>query len=225
VIINHKYKFIFIKSFKTAGTSLEIALSKFCSIKDVITNIVSEDETLRKKLKYTGPQNNTGMEEHMSASEIKSKLKSDIFENYCKFVVVRNPFDQILSAFYWHNESKKNEKKFIFLKKKSLDFDEFFERKAKHIFEDEIDRYTENGKVIIDKFIRYENLKKDLSELSDLINFPENLYDVFKNIKAKSNIRPPKDKLVKLNKNHISKIYKYADKIIKLHNYKYGEKY
>jgi hypothetical protein len=109
VIINHKYKFIFIKSFKTAGTSLEIALSKFCSGKDIITSIVSKDENLRKKLKYTGPQNNTGLDEHMSASEIKSKLKSDIFENYFKFVVVRNPFDQILSAFYWHNESKKNE--------------------------------------------------------------------------------------------------------------------
>ena len=221
MIINHKYKFIFIKSFKTAGTSLEIALSKFCSGKDVITSIVSEDEALRKKLKYTGPQNNITMEEHMSISKIKSKLKSDIFEKYFKFVVVRNPFDQILSAYYWHNESKKNEKKFIFLKKKKLDFHEFFERKAKHIFQDEIDRYTENGKILIDKFISYENLKKDLSELSNLINLPENLYDVFKNIKAKSNIRPPQDKLVKLNKNQISKIYKYADKIIKLHKYKY----
>ena len=221
MIINHKYKFIFIKSFKTAGTSLEIALSKFCSGKDIITNIVSEDENLRKKLKYTSPQNNTGMEEHMSASEIKNKVKSDIFEKYFKFVVVRNPFDQILSAFYWHNESKKNEKKFVFLKKKPLRFDEFFERKAKHIFQDEIDRYTENGKVLIDKFIRYENLKKDLSELSDLINLPENLYDVFKNIKAKSNIKPTKEKLVKLNKNHVLKICKYADKIIKLHDYKY----
>jgi len=223
VIINHKYKFIFIKSFKTAGTSLEIALSKFCSGKDIITSIVSKDENLRKKLKYTGPQNNTGLDEHMSASEIKSKLKSDIFENYFKFVVVRNPFDQILSAFYWHNESKKNEKKFFFLKKKPLNFDEFFERKAKHIFQDEIDRYTENGKILIDKFIRYENLKKDLSELSNLINLPENLYDIFKNIKAKSNIKPVKNKLVKLNKNQSLKICKYADKIIKLHNYKYEQ--
>jgi len=221
VIINHKYKFIFIKSFKTAGTSLEIALSKFCGDKDVITKIEPDDEIIRKKLKYTGPQNNTGMKIHMTASEIKSKIKSEIFKNYFKFVVVRNPFDQIISAFYWHNESKKNEKKFFFLKKKSIDFDKFFERKARHIFEDEINRYSENEEILIDKFISYENLKNDLSSLSDLINLPENLYEVFKNIKAKSNIKPSKDKRIKLNKNHIMKIYKYADKIIKLHNYKY----
>ena len=44
MIVNHKYKFIFIKSFKTAGTSLEIALSKFCTKDDIITSIVEEDD-------------------------------------------------------------------------------------------------------------------------------------------------------------------------------------
>ncbi len=221
MIINHKYKFIFIKSFKTAGTSLEIALSKFCDEKDVITKIEPNDEIIRKKLKYTGPRNNDGMKVHMTASEIKNKINSEIFENYFKFVVVRNPFDQIISAFYWHNESKKNEKKFFFFKKKSINFNKFFERKARHIFEDEINRYSENGEILIDKFISYENLKNDLSSLSDLIKLPENLYEVFKNIKAKSNIKPTKDKRIELNKYHIEKIYEYADKIIKLHNYKF----
>ena len=221
MIINHKYKFIFIKSFKTAGTSLEIALSKFCSDKDMITEIEPSDEIIRKNLKYTGPQNNTGMKVHMSAGEIKSRIKSEIFENYFKFVVVRNPFDQIISAFYWHNESKKNGKKLWFFKKKSIDFDKFFKRKARHIFEDEINKNTENEKILVDKFISYENLKNDLSSLSDTLKLPENLYEVFKNIKAKSNIKPSSDKIIKLKEYHIKKIYEYADKIIKLHNYKY----
>ncbi|MEL6382956.1 MAG: chondroitin 4-O-sulfotransferase, partial [Cyanobacteria bacterium J06626_18] len=30
MIISHEYKFIFLKTRKTAGTSIEIALSKFC---------------------------------------------------------------------------------------------------------------------------------------------------------------------------------------------------
>ena len=57
-IINHKYKFIFIKTRKTAGTSLEIALSKFCDSGDIITIIKPEDEKIRKKLGYQGPSNN-----------------------------------------------------------------------------------------------------------------------------------------------------------------------
>ena len=78
MIINHKYKFIFIKSFKTARTSLEIAVSKFCDNKDIITPIIEEDEKIRKALNYRGPQNYNNMKEHMSVSEIRKKIDVDI---------------------------------------------------------------------------------------------------------------------------------------------------
>ena len=56
-IVNHKYKFIFIKTQKTAGTSMEISLSKFCNDKDIVSTIKPTDETLRKKLNFQGPTN------------------------------------------------------------------------------------------------------------------------------------------------------------------------
>ena len=70
------------------------------------------------------------MKEHMTAKDLKEKIDPNIFNNYFKFVTVRNPFDQIISAYYWHNESKKDEKKFLFFKKKPISFDKFFSRKA-----------------------------------------------------------------------------------------------
>ena len=48
MIISHKYKFIFIKPEKTAGSSLEIALSKYCDHNDIITTI--GEEYIRKKI-------------------------------------------------------------------------------------------------------------------------------------------------------------------------------
>ena len=221
MIINHKYKFIFIKSFKTARTSLEIAVSKFCDNKDIITPIIEEDEKIRKALNYRGPQNYNNMKEHMSVSEIRKKIDVDIFNNYFKFVTIRNPFDQIISAYYWHNESKKKEKKFFFFKKKEKKFNDFFKIKAKNIFEDEFNRYTENNKVLVNYFIKYENLKEDLEKISIKLKLPENLYNVFKEIKAKSNINPSIDQRVRLDDEHIEKIYNLAEKVISLHNYKY----
>ncbi len=47
MIISHKHRFIFIKTRKTAGTSVEISLSRYCGSEDIITPITLEDEPLR----------------------------------------------------------------------------------------------------------------------------------------------------------------------------------
>ena len=57
MIISHKLKCIFIKPKKVGGTSFEVALSKYCGDKDIITPISNDDETLRKELGYRGSQN------------------------------------------------------------------------------------------------------------------------------------------------------------------------
>ena len=49
MIICHKHKFIFVKTRKTAGSSVEIFLSKYCGPSCVITPLSKEDEILRKK--------------------------------------------------------------------------------------------------------------------------------------------------------------------------------
>ena len=56
VLVSHRYKFIFIKTVKTAGTSIEISLSRFCGKDDVIVPFHKEDENIRKSLKVF-PQN------------------------------------------------------------------------------------------------------------------------------------------------------------------------
>lgn len=57
MIISHKYKFIFVKTRKVAGTSLEIALSKHLGPEDVITPSLEDDEETRRSLGFPKAKN------------------------------------------------------------------------------------------------------------------------------------------------------------------------
>ena len=120
MIISHKYKFIFIKTAKTAGSSIEIALSKICGPKDVITYTDKEeysDDSLnsirqnvniplkfyskkdwRKLLRERKRKHFKG---HDPASRIVQNVDERIWDNYYKFCFERNPYDKFISWYYW----------------------------------------------------------------------------------------------------------------------------
>jgi len=55
MIVSHEHKFIFLKTKKTAGTSIELALTELCGPQDVITPLTEIDEARRTNGR--GPQN------------------------------------------------------------------------------------------------------------------------------------------------------------------------
>lgn len=58
MIILHKHQFIFIKPQRTAGTSVELLLSRICGPDDVITPLgFDPDPNVREKHKAKAPQN------------------------------------------------------------------------------------------------------------------------------------------------------------------------
>ena len=57
MIISHLHKFIFIKTKKTASTSIEVGLSGICGPRDSITPLMQPDEARRRKMGYRGMQN------------------------------------------------------------------------------------------------------------------------------------------------------------------------
>jgi hypothetical protein len=168
VLISHRYKFIYIKNIKVAGTSVESFFEKYCinpNIEYVKTQRINTKiskygligfrgiESDKKKFKNT-----LGFTNHMGCKGLKNKIPPKIYNNYIKFCVIRNPYDKMVSKY--------------FFSKSELSFKEFC-KKAKCV---NINRYTINGKNQCNILIRFENLKEDIIKICKILGIKD--YDI-----------------------------------------------
>ena len=156
-MISHKLRFIFIHIPKTSGNSLSLFL------KDFIDNVV----ILRS----------SNMGENQGISIICEKTKKDIkhenityyrnaygekIKNYFKFTIVRNPYDRILSFYFWSKGKKDqvfNRNEFINFIKNNDSFQHKYIDNTFHII------YFEN---LIDELKNIECFK----DIVDFDNYP-----------------------------------------------------
>lgn len=122
MIISHRYKFIFIKTHKTAGSSMEMALAPLCGPEDIVTPMESnlhtdiprnyhEDKPLarayakskfvRKLLNRHSPLLGKWYYEHMPATRVRELVGPEIWGSYHKFCFERNPWAKVVSYYNW----------------------------------------------------------------------------------------------------------------------------
>jgi len=157
MILSHKYKFIFIKTTKTAGTSLEVALSRYCGKDDIITPILPPVELHE-------PRNDSGFYNHIGASEIKSKVHPDVWKNYFKFTFERNPYDKMVSWYWWiKHQHHINE-----------NFKEFCLKCEDGIYDlpTDFEKYSIDEKIVVDFIGKYESLSVDFENVCKDLNIP-----------------------------------------------------
>jgi hypothetical protein len=170
MLVSHNYKFIFIKTIKTAGTSTEIFLEPYC-----ISNLQESHSRVMKKTNegIVGTRMNQQQAEksefynHMTPLEIKNKLGESLFDSYIKISNIRNPFDILVS--HYHFRPTYN----LFTKEK-LSFDDYLLNTD--VVEKLSQKYKDllfiDDKFVIDEIIRYENLSEDLNNLVSKLNLP-----------------------------------------------------
>ncbi|WP_206817284.1 sulfotransferase family 2 domain-containing protein [Chroococcus sp. FPU101] len=188
MIISHKHKYIFIKTQKTAGSSIEIFLSRFCSEDDIITPLSLADEKIRQEWQGCTPRNYTrplklieyrlehlkkliihqekGTKNifwpHMPAKSIKAIVGEEIWNSYFKFCFVRNPWDAVISRYYWYM-NKSNETT------NHVELDDFLNKFDPH---NNFYKYTINDELAVDYVGKYEALIESMRVICQKIGLP-----------------------------------------------------
>ena len=220
MIVSHKNKFIFIKTNKTAGTSIEIALSKFCGDDDVITPISRDDESTRTALGYRGPQNHLapisdyGIRDHwrrwvlrkpklryynhISAREVKQYLGDEVWKTYFKFCFERHPFDRVISLYYWRHK-----------KEPRPSMAEFLDSGVPSLLRKRgYDLYTIDGAVAVDRVCSYENMAEELARLEQQIGLDGHLELPRAKGSHRADRRNPRDVLDEADKQRIRELFR-----------------
>lgn len=186
MLVSHQKKFIFTKTIKTGSTSIEGYFEKYCMSEGEWSLVHHRDEYqseigivgFRGKLESKKKWYN-----HMPAELIKMQLGDETWNSYLKFCTIRNPYEKALSAFFHFVIHRNN---IIEEKTKMIKRFRDWVRSGKGIMLDR-NKYTINGIVCMDYFIRYEHLLKDLKAVCLLLNIP---YEPTRLPNFKSGIRP-----------------------------------
>lgn len=157
---------VFIKTKKTGGTSIEIALGQHLKKGDFASPLTPEEEAQRKG-KRPIVRDSVRLLRERSNGEVRARQPhngldvvngylSDLAEGCTSFCVERNPWDKAVSAFYfWMHqrgiEVTKPQQMFARFCQKQLNFFSDFRL------------YSIDGNIAVDRVLRFENLADDLS--------------------------------------------------------------
>lgn len=192
MIICNEYEFIFLKTRKTAGTSIEIALSRLCKPGDLVTRFADADEELRREEGGIGPQGHckpfrqytlremwkrlkhgqraTRFPNHAGADVARGLVSDEFWSRSYKFTAERNPWSKAVSRYYWQlRRWNQRPRKSAF-----PPFDEYLEyleRERPHWLSD-WSIYTIDEAVVVDDFIFHEDLAGSLERVGRRIRAP-----------------------------------------------------
>lgn len=193
MIISHEHEFIFIKNEKVAGTSVEIALSKYCGTSDVLTPVLPEDEQTREELGHRTAQNyaipfsqytrgdwlrflytrdRMLFRGHDPATRIRKYTPEHVWNSYFKFCVERNPWDKAVSFYFWRTRELEEEREWKYREVPDPTVSEFVRSREVTLLRG-FEFYSIEKEIAVDRVCMFEDLEEEMEAVASIIGLPE----------------------------------------------------
>jgi hypothetical protein len=180
VLISHRYRFIYTKTAKTAGTSVESFFERFCMPEGAWQQTHARVEYVSQEgiIGHRAAEIPTGTTwwNHMPAALIRDQIGQDVWDSYFKFCVIRNPFDKCISAFCHLGQNYDAEQNSVLRRALSRLRNERpnseqrrFIRYLENAMPVDRDNYLIDGEFCMDDVIRYETLQTDIERICQRI--------------------------------------------------------
>lgn len=197
MIVSHAHQFIFLKTRKTAGTSIGASLVRFLGPDDLA-------------LGYTGPSLRSGYrpprfsscwrwfrpsdirhpfvysyrrmmhrvhgleDQHMEAAAVRQVVGEDVWNSYYKFSFDRHPYDRMISLYCWCTRSSDQPPGFArFVDALHAGDEDFLRSHNLHGHKiSNLPIYAIDGQVCVDRVGRFESLNADLEQIAAHLGLP-----------------------------------------------------
>ena len=177
MLISPKKKFVFVHIYKTAGTSVMNVFLPYARLIDkMVFDYWLSKKTISQIIKLMnwtddGQRQFTGVHKHAPAWEIRDYMGSEKYGSYFSFVFVRNPYDLLVSLYFYVSQARrhKDHKRTL-----QMTFKEF----AKwHIASNPPTQWDfvsdrETNTLIVDYIGRFESLNEDLEYIIQKLELP-----------------------------------------------------
>jgi hypothetical protein len=202
MIVSNKHKFVFVKTKKTAGSTLEKLMFPYLGEKDVCTGSPRDD---------TPRLNTSSTDGHASWAKIQAAYPSE-FRDYFKFTIERNPWDKVVSSYYWHQKIKPE-------RFGEMSFEEYV-MTCDLLPIDWLNYTDRQGVRRVTAMFKYEEMDLMYEELNDRFNL--NITpDQWQNTKLKGDVRKERDYRKLHTTNTIERVANLFENEIKALGYKY----